>query len=322
MPSMAYHASAKFNYLRNFITLEYQQVGPEFNSLGNPNLQKNVRIRTVSDRIRMFRNKLFITASHRGTDDDIVKSEGDNITKTGTSSLTASLNLGVGLPGVTFGLRSVIRENGIAVLDTILTTNPTDGILTESYRDRRENTLNKTTNIGLSYRLQALSTAHDLNVTINNTNITDQINTFRDIDTLFISPVAISKITAISVLSAISPKLRTSVILSTNTSEFGAGDLMIAQDLVTIGVTGNYRMNGGKILIRGGVKRISADTDRSRNEIRPPSFTRTSIEGGLEISVIENLRFVGSFQLRSRKLLETGETSPSSIIAASLNYNF
>lgn len=319
MPSMAYHASAKFNYLRNFITLDYQQVGPEFNSLGNPNLQKNVRIRTISDRIRMFRNKLFITASYRATDDDIVKVEGDNITTTGTSSLTASLNLGVGLPGVSFGLRSVTRANGISILDTILTPSSADPYY---FRDRRENTLNKTTNIGLTYRLHALSTAHNLSLTLNNTSITDQINTDRDADSLFISPIAISKITAISILSTISPQLRTNLTFSTNTSEFGEGDRMIAQDLVMMGLTAKYRINAGKIIIRGGLKRISAETNRSKNEVRPPSFVRMSIEGGVELRLVENLRFVGSFEMRSRKLLDTGQTQPSSIVAASLNYTF
>ncbi|GAH47738.1 unnamed protein product, partial [marine sediment metagenome] len=52
MPSLAYHATAKFNYMRNFITMEYQQVGPEFNSLANP-----------TERTRSLRFRYFVRMS-------------------------------------------------------------------------------------------------------------------------------------------------------------------------------------------------------------------------------------------------------------------
>ncbi|MCH7575033.1 MAG: hypothetical protein IIA59_07910 [Candidatus Marinimicrobia bacterium] len=342
MPSMAYHASAKFNYLRNFITLDYQQVGPEFNSLGNPNLQKNVRIRTISDRIRMFKNKLFITASFRTTDDDIVKLEGDPITSTETLMFSAALNLGVGLPGINVSTRSLVRKNGVTALDTLISVDSLGASVISGFRDTRENTVTNSLNLGVNYRLALLTTTHDLSVTISNTLITDELAGDRDFDPAYRSPSASSNVTAISVQSTLSPRLRTSLTFSTNQSEFGAGDDLfvvseagdttitgpglIAQDLLSIGLSGTLRLMNRRLTLRAGVNLINGNTDRSISALAPPNFSRTGIKTGIEYTIIENLRLVASYEARSRSLEKSARakasTALSSVLALNLNYVF
>ncbi len=344
MPSMAYHASAKFNYLGNFITAEFQQVGPEFNSLGNPNLQRNVRVRTLSDRIRMFRNKLFITAVYRSSigekvkvPDNAIELPTDNLTE--TISITGSLNLGAGLPGVTIGRRTVGRNNGITFLYVLPSLDTT---VSDSYRDQREKTFTNTTNLGLTYRLQALGSSHNFNLTLNNTAVIDEYADERGLDPTFRSPAASSDIMAVSLLSTLSQALTTSITFSTNASSFGEGpDIvitnvdgdttatvpgMIAQDLTNFGLSATLRLANSRLLVRGGIDSIKGDTSRSLSTFAPPSFTRIGIKGGIEYKIIQNLRLVASFEQRSRLLDDPDEPDAkpqlSSVLAASLNYLF
>ncbi|MCH7520387.1 MAG: hypothetical protein IIB42_01645 [Candidatus Marinimicrobia bacterium] len=321
MPSLAYHATAKLNYLNNFITMEFQQVGPDYNSLANPNIQKNVRIRSLSDRIRLFRNKLFLSLMYRSTDDDIVKLKDDNITSTVTVNLSGTLNLGFGLPGLSLGTRTYRRDNGIAFLDTIGNTDSDD-----TYIDRRNSTLTKSTTVGLTYRLQLAGSSHDLSLNLANTDISDQISDRQRGDTLYTtpnSPAASSNIISLSANSILTPKFRTNLALASNTSEFGEGATLISQQLISIALSARYQLLDGKLLVRGGFNRISSNSDDSGEDSSPPpNFSRLGIKGGLEVLLVDNLRWVTSLEFRTKQIEGISGSVGSSIITSNLQYRF
>ncbi len=315
MPSLAYHATAKLNYLNNFITLEYQQVGPEFNSLANLNLQKNVRIRSISDRIRLFRSRLFISALYRATDDDIIKIERvvngetikDPVTSTEMVNLSANLNLGRGLPSLTVGQRTYQRDNGVTEIDT-------------STGDRREDILTASRNLGFSYRLQMLGSSHDLNLNLASTAISDQIDDRPDPD--FRSMEATSDIISLAATSRFSNRLETNVVASTNKSVIGGGDNPIKQEITSLDLSARLPLLNGKLRIRGGVRFRSNKTNHDENDSAPASFVQYGIKGGASFKLIEKLRLVTAFELRN-KTIDGVETSlPSSIISANLEYTF
>ncbi|MFC1618751.1 hypothetical protein ACFL45_02265 [Candidatus Neomarinimicrobiota bacterium] len=333
MPSLAYHATAKLNYLRNFITLEYQQVGPQFNSLANPNLQRNVRVRTFSDRLRLFKNKLFLTAVFRNTDDDIVKVRVDDdpntgrdesldsepITTTNTVNLSANLNLGFGLPSVSIGQRTYERNNGVE--DTVHTLFADEIII----RDDRENTLTTSRTFGLTYRLMLLESSHNLNLNIASTVVEDQIKQrFGDASTT--APGATSNILSLGASSRFSKRLETNFVLTTNNAEIGeSGDsLYVTQDIFELNASARILLLNDKLGVRGGVRFTSNKTNQDDNPIAPPSFTQFSISGGTSYSLVENLRLVTEFQLKSKAVEIDGvaTTLPSSTIAARLEYLF
>ncbi len=348
MPSMAYHGSVKLNYLRNFITLEFQQVGPEFNSLANPNIQKNVRVKSFSDRLRLFRNKLMLSGQYRTTDDDIVKQPGEAITSTATTNLSANINLGRGLPSFSIGTRSYNRDNGVTTLDTVAVVSGSETV--DNFIDRRESTTTKTLNLGFMYQLELLGSRHDLSLNISSTDIGDEITDRITGDTLYTtprSPRAISRVTAIGVNSRISEQLRTSVSLSTNGAEFGEGedelsteptidDLgdttyavvnpgMIAQNLFNIDLMLIYRLPALNLNARGGFSFLTSNSDHSNSALAPPNFTRLGIKGGLEYEITKELRLVTTFDFRTKtvELPDGGsESVPSSIISANLQYKF
>ncbi|MCH7938391.1 MAG: hypothetical protein IID13_01435 [Candidatus Marinimicrobia bacterium] len=336
MPSMAYHASMKLNYLRNFITLEYRQVGPEFNSLANPNIQKNVKVRSISDRLRLFRNKLMLSGKYRTTNDDIVKQPGEAITSTVTTNLSANINLGRGLPSFSIGTRSYTRENGVTTLDTVAVVSGTD---TVNYIDRRESTTTKSLNLGFTYQLELLGSRHDLSLNISRNDIADDYTDRITGDPLYTtprSPRAISRATAIGVNSRISDRLRTSLSLSTTASEFGAGEDiledsvvvspgMIAQNLFNLDLMLIYRLPALKLNARGGFSFLTSNSDRSNSASKPPNFTRLGIKGGLEYEITKELLLMTTFDFRTKTVdLPDGgsESVPSSIISANLRYKF
>ena len=325
-PSVAYYASAKLNYLRNFITLEFQQVGPEYNSLANPNLQKNVRITTISDRVRLFRSKLFLSGTYRATDDDIVKlqddpetldkDEGEPITRTETVNLSASLNLGQGLPSVSFGTRSYGRNNGV---EDISYTFDTDGNPLDT-ADTRVNTLTSSTNFGLGYRLQMLSSTHNLRLTVSKTVIGDEIED-RLIE--YVSPAAESNILGISVNTRFSDRLETNAVFSTNNLVTGDEENRVEQDILSLDLSAQLRLMNGRLSVQGGVAFTDSKTNQEENPIAPPAFTRLGLKGQLRITLVNNLNFVTSFDIRQKSFDDPDlETSPTSIFAANLEYIF
>jgi hypothetical protein len=333
MPSLAYHATVKLNYLRNFITMEYQQVGPQFNSLANPNLQKNVRIRSFSDRLRLFKNKLFLTAVVRNTDDDIIKVrvednpetgrdeslDSEPITTTNTVNLSARLNLGFGLPSFAIGQRTYARNNGVE--DTVHTEFAGETVI----RDNRENTLTTSRTFGLTYRLMLLESSHDLNLNFVTTSVEDQIEQ-RYGDASSTSPGASSRVFSLGANSRFSERLETNFVLSTNNSEIGeSGDeLYVKQDIFQVDASTRILLFNDKLGVRGGVRFTSNQTNQDDNPIAPPSFTQFSIRGGTSYSLIENLRLVTEFQLKSKSVEIEGEatTLPSSLISTRLEYIF
>ena len=54
MPSLAYRGRAITNFFGNYIALEYNQTGPQFNSLANPYLVKNKREWSISDKLKFL----------------------------------------------------------------------------------------------------------------------------------------------------------------------------------------------------------------------------------------------------------------------------
>jgi hypothetical protein len=333
MPSLAYHATAKLNYLRNFITLEYQQVGPQFNSLANPNLQRNVRIRSFSDRLRLFKNKLFLTAVFRNTDDDIVKVrvednpetgrdeslDSEPITTTNTVNLSANLNLGFGLPSFAIGQRTYARNNGIE--DTIHTQFEGETII----RDDRENTLNTSRTFGLTYRLMLLESSHDLNLNFVTTTVEDQIEQ-RYGDAASTSPGASSRVFSLGANSRFSDRLETNIVLSTNNSEIGDSDdeLYVKQEIFQLDASARILLLSDKLGVRGGVRFTSNQTNQDDNPIAPPSFTQIGIRGGASYNLVENLRLVTEFRIKSKAVEIEGvaTTLPSSLISTRLEYIF
>ena len=327
MPSLSYHLKTTANLLNNRFALEYLTVGPEFNSLGNPYIQKNIRQYTVSDRIGFFRNRFLLNLIYKHQDDDILRMVTD-VTTTNTITANVGIYPGSGLPSIMVGYRSEDRDNGKDNFDTVRTDLEANWIELEDLR-----LWTNTTNIslGISHRLNVSGFSNSISVNYISLDREDQfedrpmwpyydINFNGDtlfVDSSFVSPNLTSDVINISLITDYPFPLKTTVILSLNNSTFGMkgdGDIYYYGDQ---GIT-NFTLNGTYDMFKGRLKLLGGFdyTIGSGNE----EFSRTGVRGGFNYRFTDVLRIRFDGGLRSKKI--NNESKKSTIVRASLNYTF
>jgi hypothetical protein len=312
MPSLALRTKLNLNYFGHYATVEFSQVGPEYNFLGNPYLLTNNRELTISDKIRLFQNRMMLTLIYKHQDDNI----GTTVTNvTSQNTLTANVTLipGPSLPTLNLSYKLIGRDNGIKQLDTLL--NESTGI--EFYSDNRENT--QTTNIvaSLNYSLDMWGMNHRINGTIVNVNKEDLFD-YRNFDANFVDPRIATKVYNLSVTSRFAFPLKTTFALTTNSSEFSIRPLIMAdssrarQEFMNLKAEAEYGLFNRKLTVQGGV---NYTTGAGQVE-----FQQIGIKGGTRIRLFKNFGASVLAEVRSKS---TPEGNKNSVIGAlSLSYNF
>ena len=227
MPSLAYRGKTVINLFKNYLVMEYTQVGPEFNSLANPYLVKNKREMSITDKLKLFRNRLLLTFGYKHQDDDILSSV-ENVESQNTTSLGINFLPGPKVPNFNFTYRLIDRNNGV---DNIIK-------LTDStFSDNREKTETKNIILNLSYRFER-KWDHNLNATYVMVNKKDK---FSNRDILFISPSLFSNVANFTISTRYKIPLKTSINFVLNSSRLSIGPGEIGkQSFFTSGINGEY----------------------------------------------------------------------------------
>ena len=227
MPSLAYRGKTVINLFKNYLVMEYTQVGPEFNSLANPYLVKNKREMSITDKLKLFRNRLLLTFGYRHQDDDILSSV-ENVESQNTTSLGINFLPWPKIPNFNFTYRLIDRNNGV---DNIIQ-------LTDStFSDNREKTETKNIILNLSYRFER-KWDHNLNATYVMVNKKDK---FSNRDILFISPRLFSNVANFTISTRYKIPLKTSINFVLNSSRLSTGPGEIGeQTFFTSGINGEY----------------------------------------------------------------------------------
>lgn len=110
MPSSAFNLKLTGHYYLNNFTIEYRQVGPEYVTLGNPYLTKNIREFIATDRLSLLDRKLSLTFSFKHRDNKILKNPSNPLV---TNTLTFGISLlpGPNSPSFTFNIQSIGQDN-------------------------------------------------------------------------------------------------------------------------------------------------------------------------------------------------------------------
>ena len=307
MPSLAYNFKATTNLFNNQITFEYIKVGPEFNSLGNPYIQKNNKEYTISDRVRLLKNRLFVNLMYRHQDDDILRTV-TNVTTTNTLSANVNIFPGLNFPSINLSIRSMTRANGKAVLDTVSIDTTDFGILYE-FDDLRDSTNTFNTTVGLSYRVNLFGLNH--NISTNFISI-KKLDLFGDRDTTFSSPDLSSTVVTISIVTQYSFPLRTTAVISINNSKFGLDGVYGTQGISNFSLNGSYDLLKGKVRAMAG---LDLTTGTGNDD-----FSRFGIRGGFTYRITNTLGFRLDSEFRSKST--NGDSKTSTLLRASLNYSF
>jgi hypothetical protein len=248
-------------YPKNTFRLQYRWVGPDFVSLANSTIRKDIAGYTVSDRFRMFKNQVYVTLGYERLTDNVTDTKEAT---TVTSSIRSNLSwypVNQSLPRISMGFRLRNRDNGverfnplvpsqletaaiqnvrIASGDTLTTTTP-----------RKNETLNL--NVSITQQVELNSSIHDATISLASLNTTDEVFAFGDVQNSAYSFNLASRFSQ--------TPLRTQLGVSYNQTESGAGQLNIEILGVTAGAT--YFMFDGALRINGRIA-FTSNTSKSR----------------------------------------------------------
>jgi len=265
MPSTAFKTALKLNYFNNFFVVRYQRVGPEFSSLGNPYLRSDIQGFNISDKIRLFSNKLFVTLAYDQKRDNL--SQDKNATTT-TTSFNAGLALypGGGLPTININTMHYGRQNdlGLDDIDTTFNYDPDSVLLSTVYKDLRESNSTIRQDFRISHIVEIADIKNTINITYANSDRSDRITDrvpgyqFNETNTSML---------AFGINSSFSFPLKTNVKFSTNTTK----STLIEKpyELFTMMLRGRYEFFDGKLATELGYNLTSGSgmIDFAKNNV-------------------------------------------------------
>jgi len=255
------------NYPTNNFKLQYRWIGPNFSSLANSTIRRDIAGYTASDRFRLFENRLYVTLGYESLKDNVTNYK-DATTKSKTYRTNFSwYPVSRKLPRMSFGFRFRNRGNGvnrfnpsvnpqfknaavqnfsISGIDTLLTPVP-----------KENTTLNLTGSI--TQQFEILDIVHDASLSFNNLNTTDEVFSYGDVKSSAVSLNLTSRFNEI--------RLRTQFGLTFNNTETGSGQA----DIHIFGLyTGaSYFLLNNKLNINGRLA-ITSNTSKTRTLIVDP----------------------------------------------------
>ncbi|MGC9365141.1 MAG: hypothetical protein ACP5FZ_11310 [Fidelibacterota bacterium] len=248
MPSTAFKTDLKLNYFNNFLVLRYQRVGPEFTSLGNPYMRTDVQGFYVSDKIKLFNNRLFVTISYDQKRDNLLKNKNSTTTTTNFTA-SAALYPGDGLPNVNITTQSYGRENDLGILDVSYDTTftPLGDIDTVKIKDPRESNVTTKQDFRISHVVTLGEIKNSLNISYANSERNDRIK-----DRLLGYQFNKTSVSSFSfgVNTAFDFPLKTNIRISSNRSE--SASQSEPYQLLSLFLRGEYEFFDGKLVPEAG----------------------------------------------------------------------
>ncbi len=224
MPSLAYHLKLNLNYFGHSIKLGYRQIGPEFNTLGNPYLEKDIREQTFSDRVRLFHNRGLLFVKWKGTDNGVSLNDGI-VGRTNRTDIGFNMYPGRGLPAFNFAVGWDTRNNGLSEIDTIYITSAiADTLDTLMTSDLRENTKTSRMNLSFSNEFNLFDISHNISCNIYKSDKVDIYEDERDLsDSTYYSPASTNRFFSANLHSVFDQSWESNLFISTSFNSFSKG---------------------------------------------------------------------------------------------------
>ena len=113
--SAAIPISIKLNFFKNELKLGYKSVGRSFKSLGSPGVQTDIKGFSVSDRLRLFNNRIYLNFGFDNYDDN-VNDRAETTTNKKTMTGGMSFYTPPSLPNLNFSTRLYNRKNDAEIV--------------------------------------------------------------------------------------------------------------------------------------------------------------------------------------------------------------
>lgn len=238
-------------YPSNTLSIQYRWVGPEFVSLANSTIRKDIAGFTVSDRFRLFKNQVYVTLGLEALTDNVADTKEST---TNTFSYRTNLSwypIKNSLPKISTGFRYRTRENGIDRFNTevpiglenasVQNLSIVNGDTLTTAVVRMNSTLNLS--FSVTQQLRFLDMVHDASISVSTLNTKDEAFAFGDAKN---SSVSLNIATSFERVP-----LRTQLGMTVNNTESGNGLLNI--DIFGMYAGGTYFMLDGKLSLTSRV---------------------------------------------------------------------
>lgn len=239
--SLAYNLTLRLNYFNNYLQLGYKRIGGEYFSLGNSFLRNDVRGFFAYDRLRLFRNRVYVNLGLERYDDHF--SEIDDTPKIDLNTVSYGLSFfwGQNLPALNFSVRNYRRDNNIDAL-------------VDSTQDNREDALTRDVNLSINYDVALFNLNHTLSLNLMSSNRDDQFGSQR---LAGVPPGDLnSNVKLVNLRTRYNFPLTSTLTFATNSSNVAGGQSNFKYNLFA--GRGEYAMLREKLKVYGGLRLVSA----------------------------------------------------------------
>lgn len=188
----AWQSRLGLNYFSNNLSVQYRWIGPDFISLANNGVRRDVAGFTVNDRFRLLNNSLYVNLQYERLQDNLINQLAATTYTTTYGSTVSWFPVSRQLPRITVGARYINRDNGeiwenpftgnaarqSAVRNVRVQTIDGEEISTTLPSPRLQNTLQINTNVSRPIELDFVR--NDISVNFNYLNTRDERNTYGD----------------------------------------------------------------------------------------------------------------------------------------------
>lgn len=282
MPSSAFNLKLRGNYAKNSILVEFRQIGPQYFSLANPFLRNNTRQFTISDRISLLDQKLFLNIGFRHLDNKILRT---TVTPLNTNTFFMNLTFLMGPNAPTFVLnyQSIGKNNEKTKLDSV-------GSRTI---DLREDSKATTSMFAVSLPFTSNDIKHSLTLNLGGVINSDNLTNKRSATYLF--PKTDSKTSSISLSSNFPMQLNTTALFSQTKLEIpsieGTELIKTPYNWTHISLSANQKLFQNKILARGAVTYLDSKSQIDSKIFGIRAGADYSFRDNLSASIMGQIRF-------------------------------
>ncbi len=200
---LAGNSDLSLRYPNNNFRVQYRWIGPNFNSLANSTVRKDVAGFTVTDRLNILQNRLYVTLGYENLNDNVSGTRDATINTISYRTNVSWYPVSRKLPRVSMGMRYRTRDNGIERQNYLLpddlvnaavrnirqeqrTINGQDTLVTLVTPTPRSNySINLNTSVSQQFNL--LGARNDVSISYTNLTTTDEVFAFGDVSSSALS---------------------------------------------------------------------------------------------------------------------------------------
>lgn len=256
---LANRAELSVNYPDNNLRIQYRWIGPNFNSLANSTIRKDVAGFTISDRFSLLDNRIYMTLGYENLNDNVV---GNKQATTETRTYRSNVSwypVDRSLPRVNLGLRWRNRDNDVQRFNPLVPAGFENAAVQNLRRisadslavtatPRSSATFSFNTSVNQQFRF--LDLLHDASLSYFNLNTTDDVFAYGDVSSQSLSMNLTTRFDDIS--------LRTRLGLSYNKTKSGSGQSEVR--IFGMYAGGDYFLLDNKLNLNGRLAFTSNET--------------------------------------------------------------